>query len=156
MDVYIVKELDKIDDWIEKIADGNKVMETLHVDIHKLKDQTQEKILETKRLYSDACLDIFENDSREKLLTIEVVVEKFQKMFYQVSNDDDIRQPFRIKEAILDLDVELRDFAETPIKVRNYRKKVKDKYEALDFLDAAQVIEIIDKLKRKNPDIALV
>ena len=28
MDVYIEEELDKIDDWIEKIADGNKVMET--------------------------------------------------------------------------------------------------------------------------------
>jgi len=40
MEVYIAEELDKIDDWIEKIADGNKVMETLHVEIHKLKDQT--------------------------------------------------------------------------------------------------------------------
>lgn len=40
MDVYINEELDLIDDWIEKIADGNKVMETLHVEIQKLKDQT--------------------------------------------------------------------------------------------------------------------
>ena len=40
MDAYTVEELDKIDDWIEKIENGNKVMETLHADIHKLKDQT--------------------------------------------------------------------------------------------------------------------
>lgn len=40
MEVYIAEELDKIDDWIEKIVDGNKVMETLHTKILKLKDQT--------------------------------------------------------------------------------------------------------------------
>ena len=68
MDIYTVEDLDKIDDWIEKIAYRNKVMETLHIDIHKLKDQTQEKILEAKKHYSDVCLDIFEDDSREKLI----------------------------------------------------------------------------------------
>ena len=70
MDVYTTKELDKIDDWIEKITDGNKVMETLHVDIHKLEDQAQEQILEAERHYSDACLDIFEDDSRDKLMVV--------------------------------------------------------------------------------------
>ena len=40
MEVYTVEELDKINDWIEKIVDDNKVMETLHAEIHKLKDQT--------------------------------------------------------------------------------------------------------------------
>ena len=64
MEVYTTKELDKIDVWMEKIADGNKKMETLHVKIHKLKDQAQEKIL-----------DIFEDDAREKLIAVEVVVE---------------------------------------------------------------------------------
>ena len=58
IDVYTGEELDMIDDWIEKIADGNKVMETLHEEIHRLKDQAQEKILEEKRHYSDACLEI--------------------------------------------------------------------------------------------------
>ena len=42
IDVYTGKELDMIDDWIEKIADGNKVMETLHEEIHQLKDQARE------------------------------------------------------------------------------------------------------------------
>ena len=39
IDVYTGEELDMIDDWIKKIEDGNKVMETLHEDIHRLKDQ---------------------------------------------------------------------------------------------------------------------
>ena len=38
MDVYMGDELDKIDYWIGKISTSNKVMEILHVDIHKLKD----------------------------------------------------------------------------------------------------------------------
>ena len=63
MDVYTTKELDKIDDWIENIVNGNKVMETLHVEIHRLKDQAQEKILEAKKHYSDACLDFFKDDA---------------------------------------------------------------------------------------------
>ena len=62
IDVYTGEELDLIDDWIEKIADGNKVMETLHDEIHRLKDQAQERILEAEKLYSDAYLDIFEDE----------------------------------------------------------------------------------------------
>ena len=49
MDVYTIDELDKIDDQIEKIANDNKVMDTLYVDIHKLKDQNQDQILEAER-----------------------------------------------------------------------------------------------------------
>ena len=77
IDIYIGEELDMIDDWIEKIADSNKVMEMLHVEIHQLKDQAQEQILEAEKHYSDACLDIFEDEEREKFLPIEVVVENF-------------------------------------------------------------------------------
>ena len=51
-----------IDDWIEKIADSNKVMESLHAEIYQLKDQAREQILEAEKLYSDACLDIFEDE----------------------------------------------------------------------------------------------
>lgn len=91
MDVYTANELDKIDDQIEKILDGNKVMETLHTDIHKLKDQTQEHILEAEIHYNDACLDIFEDDSRDRLMTIQAVVEKIQKTFEEASTDEDIR-----------------------------------------------------------------
>ena len=65
IDVYTGEELDMIDDWIEKIEDGNKVMETLHGGIHTLKDQARERILEANKLYSDACLDIFEDEELE-------------------------------------------------------------------------------------------
>ena len=74
MDVYTVEELDKIDDWIEKIENSNKVMEWLHTEIRRLKDQAREKILEAEKHYSDACLDIFEDDAWELLLPIEIVV----------------------------------------------------------------------------------
>ena len=63
---------------------------------------------------------------------------------------------FRTKEALLELDTKLRDFVETCIEVVNYRKKVRDKYNALDLLDMAKVTEIIKKFKGKNLDIALV
>ena len=69
--------------------------------------------------------------------------------FEEASKDEEIRQPFKIDEALLDLDVKLGDFAETHIEVGNYRQKVKEKYEALDFLDATQVIEIIKKFKSR-------
>ena len=72
IDVYTREELDMIDDWIEKIADSNKVMGTLHEEIHWLKDQAWEKILEAEKLYSDACLEIFEDEEWENLLPIEV------------------------------------------------------------------------------------
>ena len=92
MDVYTTKELEKNDDYIEKVVDGNKVMEILHVEIHRLKDQSQEKILEAEKHYSDACLDIFEDDAWDKLMKVEVVVEKIQKTFEEATNDDDICQ----------------------------------------------------------------
>lgn len=105
MDVYTVDELDKIDDWIEKISNGNKVMETLHAKIHKLKDQTQEQILEAKRQYSNACLDIFEDESRDRIMNIQAVVEKLRKTFEEASTDEDIILGFKTEEALLELDV---------------------------------------------------
>ena len=41
IDVYTGEELDMIDYWIEKIEDGNKLMETLHEKIHRLKDKNR-------------------------------------------------------------------------------------------------------------------
>ena len=64
-----------------------KIMETLHVDIHRLKDQTQEKIFEIEKYYSDACLDIFEDESRDKLLLVQIVAKQFQKIFEKSLND---------------------------------------------------------------------
>ena len=98
IDVYTGEELDMIDDWREKIADGNKVMETLHEEIHRLKDQAREWILEVEGLYSDACLEIFADEEWEKLFLVEVVVENFKKTLEEASNDEDIRQASGLKK----------------------------------------------------------
>ena len=54
------------------------------------------------------------------------------------------------------MDVKLEDFAYTCIEVGNHRKIVKDKHDDLEFLDVTQVMEIIEILKRKHLDIALI
>ncbi len=54
-------------------------METLHEGIQKLNDKTQEKILEDEKYYSDAFLDIFEDESKAKLTSVQSVVQQFQK-----------------------------------------------------------------------------
>lgn len=61
-----------------------------------------------------------------------------------------------MEEALLEFNVKLEDIMETHIEVGNYQQIVKDKYDALKFLDATQVKEIIEKFKRKYQDIALV
>lgn len=75
MDVYTAEELDKLDDWIEKISPGNKVMEGLHEDIQRLRDQTQEQILEAERYYNATCLEIFEDELKTKLNIAQSVVQ---------------------------------------------------------------------------------
>lgn len=112
--------------------------------------------MKAERHYSNACLDIFEDESRDRLMTVQEIVEQFWKNFEEASTDKDIRQAFKTKEALLELDVKLGDFAETRIEVGNYQQKVKDKYEYLDFLDATQVMDIIEKFKRKYSYIAQV
>ena len=77
--------------------------------------------MEAEKLYSDACLDIFEDEEQENLLPSEVVVENFKKTLEEACSDEDIRQAFRTEEALLELDTKLEDFAETQIKVENYR-----------------------------------
>ena len=88
-------------------------------------------------------------------MLVEVVVENFKKTLEEASSDEDIRQAFRIEQALLELDTKLGDYAETRIEVENYRQKVKDKYEALDLLDATKITEMIEKFKGKHPNIAL-
>ena len=144
-----------IDYWIEKIEDGKKVMETFHGEIHKLKDQAWERILEAEKLYSDACLDIFEGEERVKLFPIEVIVDNFIKALEEISSDEDIKQAFRTEEVLIELDAKLGDFAETRIEVDNYRKNVKEKYQALSLPEATKITEMIEKFKGKYLNIAL-
>ena len=89
------------------------------------------------------------------MFPVEVVVENFKKTLEEASSDEDIRQAFRIEEALLELDNKLGDFVETQIEVDNYRQKVNDKYKALDLLDVTKITKMIDKFKGKHPNIAL-
>lgn len=77
--------------------------------------------MEDKKHYSDACLDIFEDNAWEKLILVEVMVQIFKLIFDEASNDEDIHQAFRTEEALLELDTKLKDFAETYIEVYNYK-----------------------------------
>ena len=43
MEIYPIDELDKLDDWIEKISLGNKFMERLHEGVQKIKNKAQEQ-----------------------------------------------------------------------------------------------------------------
>ena len=72
-----------------------------------------------KKISSDSCLDIFEDEEWEKLFLVEVVVNFFKKTLEEASSDEDIWQAFRTKEALLELDTKLRDFADTRIEVEN-------------------------------------
>lgn len=106
--------------------------------------------MQAEKLYSDACLNIFEDDAWKKIILVEVVVQRFRNIFDEVSSDEDIWQTFRIEESLLELDTKLRDFAETRIEVENYRKKVKDKYDDFNLLYVAKITKIIEKLKMQR------
>ena len=62
-------------------------MGTLHEEIHRLNAQAWDWILEVEKLYSDAYLEIFEDEEWEKILTVEVVVENFKKTLEEASSD---------------------------------------------------------------------
>lgn len=68
IEVYVMDELDKLDDWIQKILTGNKVMEGLHKEIYWIKDKAQEQLLEVEKYYNSVCLHIFKDESKNNLL----------------------------------------------------------------------------------------
>ena len=73
----------------------------------------------------------------------------------EVDDEEHIQKSLKNEEALLELDTKLGDFADTQIEVHNYRRKVKDKYEALDLPDVAKVTKIMEKFKGKHPNIPL-
>ena len=106
-------------------------------------------------MYSGACLDIFEDEERLRLLAIEVVGTNFRKALEEASSDEDIRHASRTEEALIELDAKLGDFTKTRIEIDIYRQKVKDKYQALSLPDATKITEMIEKFKGKCPNIVL-
>ena len=69
-------------------------------------------------------------------------MDNFKKTLEEASSDKDIRQAFRIEEALLELDTKLGYFVE-------------EKYEALDLPDVANITNMIEKFNGKHPNIAL-
>ena len=50
IEVYIVEELDKLNDWIKKILAHNKVMEGLHKDIQRIKKKSSRVIFGSEKV----------------------------------------------------------------------------------------------------------
>lgn len=128
-------------------------MEGLHEKIQYLKDKAQEQFLEVERYYNAACLEIFEDESKTKIFAVQSVVQQFKGTFEKTLLEDDIRQAFKIEEALLELDTKLGNFVESGIEIGNYQQVVKNKYEALDLLEATQIAETMEKFKNKHLDI---
>ena len=69
-------------------------------------------------------------------LTTSVVVKNWIKDHYcsyiveEASSKDDIRQIFKMEEALLKLDSKLEDFTNTTIEISNYHEVVHDKCSA--------------------------
>ena len=64
-----------MDDCIEKIVVGNRVMIELYEDILDAKKRALDQFLEANRYYSATNLVIFEDDFRTQLCLVEVVVQ---------------------------------------------------------------------------------
>ena len=47
------------------------------------------------------------------------------------------------------MDVKLKDLAETHIEVGNYGQIIKENYDVMDFPEASQLMDIIEKFMRK-------
>lgn len=81
MEVYAVEELDMLNDMIEKILAGNKVMEGMHEEIQRINDKDQDQFLEAKRYQNTTCLEIFEDDSKTNIFGVQFVVQQFKVTF---------------------------------------------------------------------------
>ena len=65
--------LDNIDDWVENIHARNRVMLALNEDIQKMQARVQTQILKVDNYYNEKSLEILSNDSKDQLITMEIV-----------------------------------------------------------------------------------
>lgn len=115
MEIYLVEELDKLDDWTKMISLGIKVMEGLHDDFQQIKNKAKEKFLEADKYYNVSILKIFEDKSKTNLSSLQNIVQQFKNTFKNASWKDDVKQTFKNEEAMLELDTKLEDFTKTRI-----------------------------------------
>lgn len=76
--------------------------------------------MEAEKYYSDAFLNIFEDESRTKFISVQSLVQQFKKTFEDDSPEEDIRQAFRTKEVLLKLDTKLDIFVDIRMEISNY------------------------------------
>ena len=72
--VYIAKEIDQVEDWVDTIKDGTRAMMTLYDQIKKVENRAKAQILEVDKLYSATGMEIFTDKSMEELVSIETII----------------------------------------------------------------------------------
>ena len=88
--VYMVEEIDQVEDWIDLIKDETRAMMTLYDQIKEVENRARAQILEADKLYSAASMEIFTNNSMEELVNVETIIQKFRSSFKGVRDHVDI------------------------------------------------------------------
>lgn len=73
---------------------------------------TQAQILEVDNYYSAISLEIFDDDSRTHLRSMEVVVQRFKVILEVVPFENNVWHIFKVKETLKELDSKTKDFVE--------------------------------------------
>ena len=73
--VYSSDELDKIQDWMDSIEDGNKEMLALYGNIQEIWGRAKAQILEVDKYYSMASMKIFIDDSKDEFTSAKFVIQ---------------------------------------------------------------------------------
>lgn len=131
-------------------------MEGLYKDIQKIKNKAQRQFLEVDKYYNTASLEIFQDKSRNQISSVKIVVQKFRALFEATSSEVNVKQIFKIEQALLKLDSKLEDFVDTRLQISNYHQMMHNKYKWLDLLEAKEIMKIIKNFKNKHSDIILV
>ena len=72
--VYSREELENIENMMDNIEDGNKVMFSLYGDIYEIQVRAKAQILEVDKFYSVANMEIFIDNSMDELASTKTLV----------------------------------------------------------------------------------
>ena len=86
-----------MEDWIQNIEEGHKVMLSMYKDIQQIQDRAKAQFLEVNKYYSTTSMEISSNDSRDELESLEVMVQQFRASFQGVRDDIYIHKIFRME-----------------------------------------------------------
>ena len=65
------------------------------------------------KYYNATSLEIFEDESKTNISLVQIEAKKFSDAFENSLLENDIKQAFKIEEALLELDTKLEDFEDT-------------------------------------------